>query len=80
MAPTRKRKGGKFNVDLSLSNVYNFGKGLLFDPAKTWIVAVMLCLAELVVNMLVIWKVKCKICAYFIFVQQKWFCRIFSFC
>ena len=61
MAPARKRKSEKFAVNLSWKNVFNFGKALLFDPAKIWIVAVLLCIAELPVNLLVIWKVKCKI-------------------
>jgi hypothetical protein len=62
MAPARKRKSEKINVDWSLRNALDFGKALLFDPAKTWIVAVLLCIAELLVNLLVIWKVKCKNC------------------
>ncbi len=64
MAPPRKRKSGKFNVDLSLNNVLDFGKAVLFDPAKTWIIAVLLCTAELLVNLFVIWKVKCKNCTH----------------
>lgn len=62
MAPKKKRKSGKFNVDLSLRNVFDFAKAVLFEPAKMWILAVLLCIAELFVNMLVIWKVKCKNC------------------
>ncbi|CAB4010448.1 dol-P-Man:Man(5) c(2)-PP-Dol alpha-1,3-mannosyltransferase-like [Paramuricea clavata] len=58
MAPARKRKSEKNNVDWSLRNALDFGKALLFDPAKTWIVAVLLFVAELLVNLLVIWKVK----------------------
>ena len=60
MAPTNKRASGKFNVNLSLRNVLDFGKAVLFEPAKMWIVAVLLCTAELFVNLLVIWKVKCE--------------------
>ena len=60
MAPTKKRTSAKFTVDLSLGNVLDFGKAALFEPAKMWIVAVLLCTAELFVNLLVIWKVKCE--------------------
>jgi SNF family Na+-dependent transporter len=60
MAPMGKRKSGKFNVNLSLNNALDFGKAALFDPAKTWVVAVLLCIAEVLVNLFVIWKVKCK--------------------
>ena len=62
MAPTKKHKSAKFNVDLSLRNAFYFAKAVLFEPEKMWIVAVFLCIAELFVNLLVIWKVKCKNC------------------
>lgn len=61
MAPSTKRKSNNFNVVLSLNNFLAFGKSVMFDPAKIWIVAVVLCIAELFVNLLVIWKVKCKV-------------------
>ena len=64
MAPTKKRKSGKLNVDFSLKDAIDFGKAVLFDPSKTWIVGVLLCIAELLVNLLVIWKVKCKSCTH----------------
>ena len=61
MAPARKRvKHEKFDVGISVRNLFEFGKAVILDPAKTWIVAILLCIAELVVNLVVIWKVKCK--------------------
>lgn len=62
MAPTKKQKSAKFNVDLALRNAFHFAKAVLFEPEKMWIVAVLLCIAELFVNLFVIWKVKCKNC------------------
>lgn len=58
MAVVKKKRPGKINQDLTLSNFYNFGKMLFYDPSYTWLVAIVLCLAEVVINLLVIWKVK----------------------
>ncbi|XP_028393797.1 dol-P-Man:Man(5)GlcNAc(2)-PP-Dol alpha-1,3-mannosyltransferase-like [Dendronephthya gigantea] len=59
MAPTKKRvKQEKFDVGISVKNLFDFGKAVILDPAKTWIVAILLCIAELAVNLVVIWKIK----------------------
>ena len=60
MAVIRKRKSGKFNLKATAKELFNLAKRLAFDPSYTWAVAILLLLAEIVVNVYVIWKVKCK--------------------
>ena len=60
MAVIRRKKTGKINLDLTLSNLYDLAKKVLCEPSYTWLVAIVLCLSEVAVNLLVIWKVKCK--------------------
>eukprot|EP00794_Sanderia_malayensis_P015332 gene15333-16910_t len=43
---------------LDLHVAISFAKSLLFDPSYTWVVAILLLLAEVVVNIFVIYKVK----------------------
>lgn len=63
MAVLKKRVKTKVkHFDLLL--LVQWTKELLFDPTKTWIVAVALLLAEIVVNVGVIWKIKCESTAY----------------
>lgn len=59
MAVLRKRAKSKWK-DFDLQSLIEWTKRLLFDPSMTWIVALGLLLAEVVVNILVIWKIKCK--------------------
>ena len=59
MAVVKKRTKAKGTV-FDLNAFVAWMKTLLLDPSKTWIVAITLLLAEILVNMVVIWKVKCK--------------------
>ena len=59
MAVLRKRANSKWK-DLDLHLLTEWIKRLLFDPSKTWVVGLGLLLAEIVVNVLVIWKIKCE--------------------
>ena len=59
MAVLRKRGKSKWR-DFDLQFVIKWIKILLFDPSKTWVVGLGLLLAEIVVNVLVIWKIKCE--------------------
>lgn len=59
MAVLRRR--GKFkDRDFDLQSLFEWVKNLLFDPSKTWIVGIGLLFAEIVVNIVVIWKIKCE--------------------
>ena len=55
-----KKRGKSKGPDFNLQFIIEWIKRLLFDPTKTWIVAVGLLLAEIVVNVVVIWKIKCE--------------------
>ncbi|XP_020617022.1 dol-P-Man:Man(5)GlcNAc(2)-PP-Dol alpha-1,3-mannosyltransferase-like [Orbicella faveolata] len=57
MAVLRKRGKSKWK-EFDLHFLIEWVKGLLFDPSKTWLVGLGLLLAEIVVNILVIWKIK----------------------
>ena len=59
MAVLRKRAKSK-ERDFDLQFVIDWVKLLLFDPSNTWIVGLGLLFAEVVVNIVVIWKIKCK--------------------
>jgi len=59
MAVLRKRAKSKWK-DFDLHFLMEWMKKLLFDPSMTWLVGLGLLLAEIVVNMLVIWKIKCE--------------------
>ena len=59
MAVLRKRAKPKWK-DFDLHFSIEWIKTLLFDPSKTWLVGLALLLAEIVVNVLVIWKIKCE--------------------
>lgn len=59
MAVLRKRAKSKWK-DFDLQFLIEWIKRLLFDPSMTWIVGLGLLLAEVVVNILVIWKIKCE--------------------
>ena len=59
MAVPKKRAKTKWR-SLNLPFLLEWIKALLFDPSKTWIVGLALLLAEIVVNILVIWKIKCE--------------------
>lgn len=59
MAVLRKRSKAKWR-DFDLQFLIEWIKRLLFDPSKTWVVGLGLLLAEIVVNILVIWKIKCE--------------------
>ena len=59
MAVLRKKGKSKWK-DFDLHFVIEWIKRLLFDPSKTWLVGLGLLLAEIVVNVLVIWKIKCE--------------------
>ena len=64
MAVLKKRVKTKAkHFDLLL--LVQWAKELLFDPTKTWIIAGALLLAEIVVNVGVIWKIKCESTAYY---------------
>ena len=55
------RRGAKSKwKDFDSHFVIEWMKRLLFDPSKTWLVGLALLLAEIVVNILVIWKIKCE--------------------
>jgi len=58
MAVPRKRAKSK-GRDFDLQFLIEWIKQLLFDPTKTWMVGLGLLLAEIVVNVVVIWKIKC---------------------
>ncbi|CAH3038664.1 unnamed protein product [Porites lobata] len=57
MAVPRKRGKSK-DRDFDLQSLFEWVKNLLFDPSKTWIVGIGLLFAEMVVNIVVIWKIK----------------------
>ncbi|XP_046850788.1 LOW QUALITY PROTEIN: dol-P-Man:Man(5)GlcNAc(2)-PP-Dol alpha-1,3-mannosyltransferase-like [Xenia sp. Carnegie-2017] len=57
MASVKKRKG-LYNVKFWFSNAIDFIRMALFEPRKTWFVALLLCSAEIFVNIFVIWKIK----------------------
>ena len=59
MAVLRK-KGKSQWKDLKVQFVIEWIKILLFDPSKTWVVGLVLLFAEIVVNVTVIWKIKCE--------------------
>lgn len=59
MAVPRKR-GKSADRDFDLQSLFEWVKKLLFDPSKTWIVGIGLLFAEIVVNIVVIWKIKCE--------------------
>ena len=59
MAVPRKRAKSK-DRDFDLQSLFEWVKNLLFDPSKTWIVGIGLLFAEIVVNIVVIWKIKCE--------------------
>ena len=59
MAVPRKRAKSK-DRDFDLQSLFEWVKNLLFDPSKTWIVGIGLLFAEMVVNIVVIWKIKCE--------------------
>ena len=59
MAVPRKRVKSK-GKDFDLQFLIEWIKKLLFDPTKTWMVGLGLLLAEIVVNVVVIWKIKCE--------------------
>ena len=55
-----KKRGKSKGPDFDLQFLIQWLKRLLFDPTKTWIVALGLLFAEIVVNVAVIWKIKCE--------------------
>ena len=59
MAVLRKRAESK-GRDVDLQFVIEWVKTLLFDPTYTWTVGLGLLFAEIVVNIVVIWKIKCE--------------------
>ena len=59
MAVLRKRGKSK-DWDFDLQSLLEWVKKLLFDPSRTWIVGIGLLFAEIVVNIVVIWKIKCE--------------------
>ena len=59
MAVPRKR-GKSTDRDFDLQSLFEWVKKLLFDPSRTWIVGIGLLFAEIVVNIVVIWKIKCE--------------------
>lgn len=59
MAVLKRREKSKAR-DFDLAFLIEWIKRLLFDPTKTWIVALALLFAEIVVNVAVIWKIKCE--------------------
>lgn len=59
MAVLRKRAKSK-GRDFDLQFLIEWIKQLLFDPSKTWVVGLGLLFAEIVVNVVVIWKIKCE--------------------
>lgn len=74
MAVLRKRGKSKWK-EFDLHFLIEWVKGLLFDPSKTWLVGLGLLLAEIVVNILVIWKIKCEYC--FVNCFEIWFSPFF---
>lgn len=59
MAVPRKRGKSKHR-NFDLQSLLEWVKKLLFDPSRTWIVGIGLLFAEIVVNIVVIWKIKCE--------------------
>lgn len=59
MAVLKKRTKSKWK-DFDLRFLIKWIKTLLLEPSKTWIVGAGLLFAEVVVNIVVIWKIKCK--------------------
>lgn len=53
-----KKKGKSKWKDFNVQFVIEWIKILLFDPSKTWVVGLGLLLGEIVVNVIVIWKIK----------------------
>lgn len=54
------KRGKSKDKDLDLQSLFEWVKKLLFDPSRTWIVGIGLLFAEIVVNFVVIWKIKCE--------------------
>lgn len=59
MAVPRKRGKSK-DRNFDLQSLLEWVKKLLFDPSRTWIVGIGLLFADIVVNIVVIWKIKCE--------------------
>lgn len=59
MAVLRKKGKSQWKY-LNVQFVIEWIKILLFDPSKTWVVGLVLLFAEIVVNVIVIWKIKCE--------------------
>ena len=59
MAVLRKKGKSQWKY-LNVQFVIEWIKILLFDPSKTWVVGLVLLFAEIVVNVMVIWKIKCE--------------------
>lgn len=57
MAVLRKKGKSQWKY-LNVQFVIEWIKILLFDPSKTWVVGLVLLFAEIVVNVIVIWKIK----------------------
>ena len=55
-----KKRGKVRGRYLDFLRLFERIKELLFDPTKTWIVAIGLLVAEIVVNVGIIWKIKCE--------------------
>ena len=64
MAVLRKKGKSQWKY-LNVQFVIEWIKILLFDPSKTWVVGLVLLFAEIVVNVMVIWKIKCEYNNYF---------------
>ena len=69
MAPPRKvKKDSTFLKQLALKcnarDLIALAKNILFDPSYTWVVAIVLLLAEVFINVVVIEKVRCKLHAW----------------
>ena len=62
VAKRRGKPGAKSNTrNFDIRNVVAWVKSLMFDPQNTWIVALLLLVAECAVNVLVILKIKCEL-------------------
>lgn len=59
MAPVKRR--GKERTKFDFKIFLNWLKSLFLEPKNGWVIAALLFCAEIIVNIAVIWKIRCKL-------------------
>lgn len=60
MAPVARKRGKKDRSEFDFHTVLQWMKSLFLDPKNTWIIGLGLFCAEIVANILVVWKIRCE--------------------